>query len=48
MPRKYLYMAAAAIAAFLAYRWWMKRRAAAAVPATELKPGANAQAAGAA
>ena len=48
MPRKYIYMAAAAIAAFLAYKWWQKRQAAAAgAPATELKPGANAAAAGA-
>jgi uncharacterized membrane protein YebE (DUF533 family) len=47
MTMKHLYIAAAAVAAYLAYRWWKKHQTAAAVPTEEAKPGANATAAGA-
>lgn len=49
MNKKHLIIAAVvAVAAFLGWKWWKKRQAAAAgKPAVELTPGANAQAAGA-
>lgn len=45
LKNKYVIWAAVAVAGFLAYKWWAKRKAAsAAAPAT---PGAAAKAAGA-
>ena len=48
MNKKHFIIAAvAAVALFVGWKWWKRRQAAAGKLATELKPGANAQAAGA-